>query len=157
MKITFRPEEIRDEPFLRSLITATVIEELGADAWPEPMRTHLIGIQCGSRLQGVRAHFPDGESRIVLIDDEEAGWLYLATLPGELRLVEIMLLAGQRNRGAGTAVLSKVIEGAAGKPVRLYVNVMNIRATRFYERLGFRRIAGDEVQHFIECRTAVPC
>jgi ribosomal protein S18 acetylase RimI-like enzyme len=157
MNITFRPEEIRDEPFLRSLVTATVMEELGADAWPEPMRTHLVGMQCSLRLQSVRSHFPDGESRIVLIDGEDAGWLYLAHLPDELRLVEIMLVAGQRNRGAGTAVLTKVIEAAAGKPVRLYVNVMNVRATRFYERIGFRRIAGDDVQHFMECRAAIPC
>jgi GNAT superfamily N-acetyltransferase len=157
MNITFRPEEIRDEPFLRSLVTATVMEELGADAWPEPMRTHLVGMQCSLRLQSVRSRFPDGESRIVLIDGEDAGWLYLAHLPDELRLVEIMLVAGQRNRGAGTAVLTKVIEAAAGKPVRLYVNVMNVRATRFYERIGFRRIAGDDVQHFMECRAAIPC
>ena len=157
MNVTFRPEEMRDQGFLRGIVTATVTEELGAAAWPEPMRTHLIGIQCSSRLQGVRSHFPDGESRIVLLDGEEAGWLYLAHLRDELRLVEIMLGAAWRNRGAGTAVVTHVIERAAGKPVRLYVNVTNVRATRFYERLGFRRIAGNEVQHFMECRAAIPC
>jgi ribosomal protein S18 acetylase RimI-like enzyme len=157
MNIDFRPEEIRDESFLRSLLTAAVIEELGAEAWPEPLRTHLVATQSSLRLQAVRSHFPDGESRIVLIDGEAAGWLYLARLPGELRLVEILLAGARRNRGAGTAVLKNVIEAAAGKPVRLYVNVMNVRATRFYERLGFRRIEGDEVQHFMERPAEIPC
>jgi len=157
MNIQFRPEEPRDQAFLRGLVTATVTEELGAEAWPEAMRNHLVGMQCSLRLQSVRSHFPDGESRIVLIDGDEAGWLYLASLPEELRLVEIMLAGARRNRGAGTAVVKKVIDSAAGKPVRLYVNVMNARATRFYQRLGFRRIAGDEVQHFMECRPAIPC
>ncbi len=80
------------------------------------------------------------------------GWIVVTTMPHEVRLVEIMVGAEFRGRGIGSAVIGEVLASAesAGRPVRLHVNVTNIAAIRLYERLGFRRIDGDEVQHLME-------
>jgi ribosomal protein S18 acetylase RimI-like enzyme len=150
MTVSFRLETDADEPFLRRLITNTIVEELGAGAWPEPMRAHLAGLQFSIRRNAVRVHFPAGESRIVMVDGVDAGWLYTADLEYEVRLVEIMIADVARGKGAGTAVIRHVIASSGDKPVRLYVNVMNDRAVRLYQRLGFQRVGGDEVQHLME-------
>lgn len=157
MNLSLRPEQPADEPFLRRLIAATVAAELGAESWPEPMRTHLAGIQCDARRTAVRTHFPDGASYVVLVDGGEAGWLFLARSAEEVRVAEIMLASEHRGRGVGSAVLRQVLQDAGDTPVRLWVNVMNHDAVRFYERLGFRRVGGDEVQHFLEYRAGVRC
>lgn len=153
MKVSFRPETAEDEPYLRELIMEAVAQELGADSWPEPMRSHLLGIQYTQRRHAVRVHYPEGESRIILTDGKTAGWIYVAALPDEVRIAEIMVMAGSRSRGVGSEAIRQIIAeaGASGKPVRLRVNVMNIRAGGFYERLGFQRVGGDELQHLMEC------
>jgi GNAT superfamily N-acetyltransferase len=157
MIVSLRPETEDDNAFLRRLITATIVQELGADSWPEPMRTHLTGMQYTMRRQAVRARYPGGESRIILADGVESGWLFSADLPEIVWLVELMVAAEFRGKGIGGLAVRQVIKGAGGRPVHLKVNVTNDGAIRLYERLGFRRIGGDEVQHLMECRAALPC
>lgn len=152
MTVSLRTETPEDEPFLRRLILETIAASLGASSWPEPMRTHLLEIQYSARRQSVRANFPDGDSQLILVDGESAGWLYRAKLPDEIRVVEIIVADRHRGKGVGTAVLSTVLSEAqeTSKPVRLSVDVRNSGASRLYERLGFRRTAGDELHHFME-------
>lgn len=152
MRIARRRETPRDETFLRRLIVDTVARELGADAWPEPMRGHLLGIQFDSRRQSLRVNYPDAASEVIEADGRDAGWIVVVTLPHEVRLAEIMVAEEFRGQGIGTAVIGEVLAAAesAGKPVRLQVNATNFAAIRLYERLGFRRIDGDEVQHLME-------
>ena len=157
MTISFRPETSEDDAFLRRLILGPIIEELGAETWTEPMRTHLAGVQYTSRRQGVRGRYPDGESRIVVADGIAAGWLYTAGFPEVVWLVEVMILSEFRGHGIGSAAVRKVVESAGARPVQLKVNVTNDGATRLYERLGFRRIGGDEVQHLMEHPVRQPC
>jgi ribosomal protein S18 acetylase RimI-like enzyme len=152
MRITRRRETPQDEAFLRRMIIDTVARELGADAWPEPMRGHLLGIQFQGRRQFHRANYPDAVSEVIEVDGSDAGWMVVVSLPHEVRLVEIMVAAECRGQGIGSAAIGDVLGAAekAGKPVRLHVNVTNTGAIRLYERLGFRRIDGDEVQHLME-------
>ena len=157
MTISFRQETPEDDAFLRRLILATIIEELGAETWPEPMRSHLAGVQYTMRRQGVRGRYPDGASRIVLADGVEAGWLYTAGLPDVVWLVEVMVLPERRGQGIGSAAVREAIGSAGARPVQLMVNVTNTRAIGLYERLGFRRTGGDEVQHLMERPAAQPC
>jgi len=159
MSVQLRPETPAgqtpgDEPFLRRLITETVALELGAGRWPEPMRSQLLDLQYQNRRMGPRAGFSTGESHIILFNGEPAGWLFFANLDHEIHIVEIMVLPECRTRGAGAEAIRHVfaLASAAGKPVRLTVNVLNTRAIRLYERLGFRRIGGNEVQHEMEAR-----
>jgi ribosomal protein S18 acetylase RimI-like enzyme len=153
MTVVLRLESTQDEPFLHRLILETIGAELGALEWPEPMRTHLLGVQYTARRQSHRANFPEAASQVIEVDGKAAGWAVVITMPHEVRLVEIMVLAEFRGRGIGTAVIRRILASAAeaGKPVRLNVNVTNQKAIALYERLGFGRIDGDEVQHLMEC------
>jgi ribosomal protein S18 acetylase RimI-like enzyme len=155
MTVTLSPEAPdTGEPFVRRVIVETLALEFGAQHWPEPMRSQLLGIQYATRRQGSRASFPAGESRIILLDGEPVGWLYTATLEDAVWLAEIMVLPEHRGKGAGSAALREVLAAAAraGKPVRLTVNILNSGAIRLYESLGFRRTGGTEVQHEMEAR-----
>lgn len=152
MPINRRREAAEDEAFLRRLVIDTVARELGADAWPEPMRAHLLGIQFEGRRHSHRANYPGSVSEVIEADGEDAGWIVMTTMPHEVRLVEIMVAEAFRGKGIGSAVIGEVLAAAesAGKPARLHVNVTNSAAIRLYERLGFRRIDGDEVQQLME-------
>jgi ribosomal protein S18 acetylase RimI-like enzyme len=150
MTLSLRPEAEADEPFLRRLITGAISQELGAEYWPEAMRSQLLEIQYSARRLSLRDRFPEGESSIVLLDGEEAGWLFVARLEEEVRLVEILILPESRGKGAGNALVRQLIGSAGNRPVRLSVDARNTRAIRLYERLGFRRTGGDEVHLLME-------
>jgi len=151
MIVSSRPETAEDEPFLRRLIMQTITEQLMASSWPEPMREHLLGIQYTAR-RAAHADLPGRESRIISVDGEDVGWLVVADLEDEVRLVEIMVLSEHRGKGIGSASIDEVLAAAAraGKPARLNVDVLNSRAIALYQRLGFARIGDNEVQQVME-------
>ena len=159
MTVSLRSETDADERFVRHVVTDIVAKQLGAGAWPAEMRAQLLALQYAARRQSIHAAFPEGESRIIEVDGDGAGWVFIAELEQEIRLVEIMILEAHRHKGIGSTVIRQVIEGAAanGKPVRLTVANMNQGAGRLYERLGFRRVGGDEVQHVMEHRQPQLC
>lgn len=152
MAAALRPELPQDEPFVRRLILETIAAELSASAWPEPMRSHLLGVQYAGRRQSNRVNFPAAASQVIEAEGADAGWVVVNTTPDEVRVVDIMVLPALRGRGIGTAVVRGILAAAAELriPVRLNVYTTNHAAIRLYERLGFRRIGGDEAQHFME-------
>lgn len=144
MTLRLRPEKPTDDAFLRALVMDTIAEELGADHWPEPIRSQVLGLQYGNR----RSPRPDASSFVVQTDGQDAGWLLTRPTAECIWLVEIMVSRSLRGQGIGTAVIREVL--AAGKPVRLHVNVTNVAAQRLYERLGFRRTEDTGVQYLME-------
>jgi ribosomal protein S18 acetylase RimI-like enzyme len=151
--VILRAESSGDESFIRNLILETIAGELGASAWPEPMRSHLLGVQYAGRRQSFRLNFPDAASYVIESGGTDAGWAVVTDLPQEIFLVEIMVSPERRNRGIGSTVIRQLIAEAAAhrKPLRLTVNAMNSAAIRLYERLGFHRTGGDEVRCLMEC------
>jgi hypothetical protein len=95
------------------------------------MRSHLLDIQYAARRHATCAGISETSSQIIEADGDDAGWLLTTTLPHEVRLVEIMVVPERRGQ-------------ASGPPPS------NRAAIALYERLGFRRIDGDEVQYFME-------
>ncbi len=157
MTLSLRPEAEADEPFLRRLIIGAISQELGAEYWPETMRSQLLDIQYSARRLPLRDRFPQGESSIVLLDGVSAGWMFVASLPGELRLVDIVILPEHRGKGAGNALVGQLIAGAGNRPVRLSVDMRNTRAIRLYERLGFQPAGGDQVHLLMEHTAGGAC
>ncbi len=150
MTVWCRPETAEDEPFVRRVLVEAVAEELGARTWPEPLREHLLELQYRGRRAGVGS-LPSA-SEIIVADGEDVGWLLVADLEQEIRIVEIVVLSLFRGRGVGSAVLGSILTraGAAAKRVRLVVTSTNGGAIRLYQRLGFRTIDRDEVQQWME-------
>jgi ribosomal protein S18 acetylase RimI-like enzyme len=107
------------------------------------MRTHLVDLQ----YKGRRQHAHSGlMSYVIEADGAPAGWLLLADVPHELRIVEIMVSPEQRGRGIASATIREILQSAR-TPVRLNVNITNERAIRLYRGLGFAIEATEPVQH----------
>lgn len=140
-----------DEEFLRILLQATMADELNVWAWPEAMRGPLLEMQYRVRRNGVRGNFPNAEVRILLEGEAAVGWMVVDEGEGRVHVVDIAVMPGRRGQGIGTGALVALLEEADGKRqvVELRVNVTN-RAKGLYERLGFRRTGGDEVQDYLE-------
>ena len=152
MTISRRPETPEDEPFLRQMIIASIAQELMAWSWPEAIRDQLLGMQYSAKVGSLRTNHPAAASEIILAGGQPVGWIFLDESPQEIHLCEIIVAVGLRGKGVGSAVLREVLAAAdrAKKPVRLLVNVTNAGAIQLYERLGFRRTGGDQLQHEME-------
>jgi ribosomal protein S18 acetylase RimI-like enzyme len=74
--------------------------------------------------------------RIIVVDGNPVGALKLDTGGVPIRLVSIAIRPQYQRRGYGTAVISHVLQEAAGAPVWLQVLKVN-PARALYERLGF--------------------
>jgi len=140
-----------DEAFLRRLLIATLADELAAWAWPEAMRDQLLDMQYRIRRQGIQANYPTAQCSIVSEGGAPVGWVVVCWSDAEAHIVDIAVLPERRNSGIGATVLRGVLAESdrRGVPASLNVNVTN-RAVRLYERLGFTRTGGNQVQHFME-------
>lgn len=149
--VDLRPATPADEPFLRSLMTRTMADELGAWAWPEAIRADLLQKQSQSRLVAMRSTWRGLDDRIISADGQPVGRIALAFTADEVWIVDLTVLPENRNGGVGTAVLRSILDEARrlGKPVRLHVNMAH-RASRFYERLGFVKAGGSDVHQLME-------
>ena len=158
MTVTLKPATPEDVPYIRQVIVDTVAEQLGAAHWPEPARSHLLGVQYASRRQTIAATFPGAVDYIPLLDGEPAGWYTIAEYDQEIRPIEMMIVPEHRSKGICSAILQGCIERSrdTGRPVRFSVSVSNPRARILYERLGFRRAGGDEAFDFMEYSVPAP-
>lgn len=153
--IRCRPVTEDDEPFLRRLIVSVVSAELAAWAWPDALREQLLEMQYRIRRQGIETHYPGSEVSVIEFagagsDTQPVGWLVVSRTDADMHIVEIAILAEWRGRGIGTTVLRGLLDESdrRGETARLNVNIGN-PAVVLYERLGFRRTAGTEVQHYM--------
>jgi ribosomal protein S18 acetylase RimI-like enzyme len=152
--INVRQERLEDEPFLFELYASRRQAELDALGWPPEMR-HTFLRQQFRASQGYHTAFPEAEFKIILVNGVNAGRLIINRTREELRVVDLALLPQFRNAGAGASLLRKLFGEAAAthKAVRLQVDRGN-RAERLYQRLGFVRIAENELHFEMEWRAS---
>jgi ribosomal protein S18 acetylase RimI-like enzyme len=151
--VSLRPERPGDEGFLFDVYASTREEELALTNWNEQMRRAFLKQQFDAMRRGYRSMFPSGEFSIIEVGGQSAGRMVLDRGAAEVRVVDLALLPGQRNRGIGTLLMRRVCAEAAnaGQPVRLCV-LKNNRALRWYERLGFAKIGEPGVYDELEWR-----
>lgn len=137
--LTLRPVTNDDEEFLLSVYDSTRDEELAQADWQPGQREAFVRWQFDLQRREYDARFPEAEYYVILIDAERAGRIWIGTDDKQIRLLDIAILPGFQNRGAGTVLLRWLIgkSKAAHKPLRHMVFVLNNDAHRFYERLGF--------------------
>jgi ribosomal protein S18 acetylase RimI-like enzyme len=149
--ITRRSAAPGDEAFIEQLLKATLADELMASAWPEQVRAMLLDMQYRGRRQSAVAHYANTGVEIVAADGEDVGWLVVARTDEAIHLLDIAVLPERRGAGTGSALLRGLIEESeqSCKPIRLHVMLTN-RARRLYDRFGFVRIGGDEINDLVE-------
>lgn len=128
-----------DDPFLFSVYASTRADELAQVQWAEGQQEAFVKWQFEMQRREYDARFPDAQYDVVEIDGHSAGRIWIGQTEDEIRLLDIALLPQFQNRGAGTILITDLIDQArrAGKRLRHMVFVLNDNADRFYERLGF--------------------
>jgi len=139
--ISLRPITAEDREFLLRLYRSTREEELATTSWGEDEKSAFILHQFSAQHIEYSRAYPNGDFRVVLVDGEPAGRLYLNRMPEQLRIVDIAMLPEFRGRGIGGSIVADVIARgeAEGVPVTIHVERFN-PALRLYDRLGFRPI-----------------
>ncbi len=155
--VTLREEGDADLEFLAALYASTREEELRPVDWPDAQKLDFLRQQFELQRAHYRRHYPHAEWLLVVRDEAAIGRLYADTTRVEVRLMDIALAAGERNRGLGTALMDRLLGYADTHelPVTLHVEPFN-PALRLYERLGFVARETRGVYLFMERRVSLP-
>lgn len=139
--VTLRPALEADEAFLLEVYASTRSDELSQSGWDDAQQRAFIKLQFAAQQQHYRTYYPQGEHSLILMNEKPVGRLYVARSPEEIRILDLALLAGHRNKGIGTRIIKDLMAESrkTGKPVRIYVESFN-RALRLFERMGFLQV-----------------
>ena len=140
--VELRPVSDSDNEFLLALYESTRADELAQAEWAEGQKEMFLRWQFDLQRREYETRFPDADYRVIVIDRQPAGRIWIGADDEQIRLLDIALLSEFQNRGVGTALLERLKTEAqtAGKALRHMVFVLNNNADRFYERLGFKQI-----------------
>jgi GNAT superfamily N-acetyltransferase len=137
-EIALRPETAEDEGLSRAIYASTREDELARVPWSDEQKAAFVSMQFEAQRSYYREVYVDAAFDVVLVDGEEAGRLYVARFPGEIRVIDIALLPAFRGRGVGARLLTGLFDEArgSGRKVVIHVEFEN-RARTLYDRLGF--------------------
>ena len=140
--VELRPVSDTDDDFLLSVYASTREDELAQAEWAEGQKEMFLRWQLDLQRREYETRFPDADYRVIVLDRQPAGRIWIGADDEQIRLLDIALLPEFQNRGVGTALLERLKKKADsdGKALRHMVFVLNNNAERFYERLGFKQI-----------------
>jgi ribosomal protein S18 acetylase RimI-like enzyme len=140
MRVTLRPVQDADAPFLLSVYAGTRAEELEPVPWSPEQKAAFVAQQFAAQTAHYAQHYTGMSADVILVDGVPAGRLLVARWTEEIRIVDISMLPEFRGRGAGSFLLRRLLDEAkvAGKRLSIHVEREN-RALALYQRLGFRR------------------
>ena len=140
--VELRPVSSSDDQFLLAVYASTRADELAQAEWADGQQEMFLRWQFDLQRREYDTRFPDTDYRVITIDQQPAGRIWIGIDNEQIRLLDIALLPEFQNRGVGTALLERLKSEAqsAGKALRHMVFVLNNNADRFYERLGFKKI-----------------
>lgn len=149
--LSFRPILDSDRDFLYAVYANTRKDELNMTDWDEAQKAAFLDMQFSAQHQYYQEHYKDTDFLIILKGNQEAGRLYIARWPEEIRIVDLALLPEFRNSGIGSQILGDVIDEAKAlnKPVRIHVERFN-PALNLYRRLGFNKSGEHGVYDLME-------
>ena len=149
---TLRPATAADRPFLERVYAEARADELAVTGWSADAKLAFCRSQFAAQDAHYRAHYPGCAFLVIERAGRPVGRLYRARLDGEIRVVDIALLAAERGQGLGGRIMADILAeaAAAGLAVRIHVERTN-PARRLYERLGFRVIETGEMYDLLAC------
>ena len=118
------------------------------------MREHLERVfryEPSRALRVFRGHFDEPGLRLILIGGDTAGCVGFRVGNAEIKIDSFYLDRRYHSRGLGTVILKVLLAeaDALGLPVRLEV-LRGSPADRFYERHGFVKLGGDDIEAHYE-------
>jgi len=151
--IRYRDATDEDLPFLAAVYASTRAEEVASTGWPPELQQHFLAHQFDAQHRHYRQHYPNAEWLVIEQAGEPVGRLYLEEWKTEFRLIDIALVPSARGTGIGTAILSDLMDVAAGAGKALTIHVeQNNPAMSLYRRLGFAKIDEHGIHHLMEWR-----
>ena len=141
VRVTLRPVDTADSDFLFRVYASTREEELAPVAWSEEEKTAFLRQQFAAQTAYWGEQYSGPDFRVIEVDGQPAGRLYLHRGAREIRLVDIALLPEFRGAGIGSGLIQDLLAEAreSRRFVTLHVEFFN-PARRFYERFGFRAV-----------------
>ncbi len=138
--IEFRVIHNEDQGFLFRVYASTREWEFESTSWTEAEKQDFLKRQFTAQDQAYKTTYLGAVHRIIQLDGEDIGRLYLDRQDDCMRIIDFTLLPDYRGRGIGTDILRSLLNEAQGGkvPVRLYV-VQNSPALNLYLRHGFRK------------------
>jgi len=121
----------------------------------KPLTIELMQWDEASQRRGIEEALGDDDASILVVDDNDAGWLHVIETRRDIHLGHLYLAPHQRNRGLGTKFLRWMGERATRKGKNLTLEVLkNNRARGLYERLGFRIIKTSPLKYTMQFNQA---
>lgn len=150
-RISYRPAEDGDLPFLSEVYFSTRAEEVAATGWPEAAQRDFLAQQFDAQHRHYHAHYPDAEWLIIERDGAAIGRLYIEEWSSQIRIIDIALIPGDRGGGTGGAILADMQDLARDRAKKLSIHVeKNNPAMRLYRRIGFRPVEDKGVYDLLE-------
>jgi ribosomal protein S18 acetylase RimI-like enzyme len=147
-KISLRPEQPGDEPFLFAVYAAARQEELDLTGWNTVARAAFLDMQFRAMCRGYHAMFPTADFSIVLSGQEKTGRMVIHRTDKEIRVVDLALLPEFRSRKIGAHLMRRVCDEAARAKKAVTLSVFkNTRPVRWYQRLGFSIVGETGLYH----------
>lgn len=141
-RIKLRPVTADDEQLLLEAYASTRAEEMALVPWTDAQRTAFLKMQFAAQQNYYQQKYPSANHDIIYLNDTAVGRMYVARLEDEIRIIDITLLPPHRGNGAGTHLITKLMDEATTRrlPLQIYVETFN-RSLRLFERLGFTQTA----------------
>jgi N-acetylglutamate synthase-like GNAT family acetyltransferase len=140
-RLTLRPVRESDDPFLLKLYGTTREPELAQVPWTAEQKQQFVRMQWEAQKRHYAAEHPRASHVVICLDGRVVGRLYLDRTAEQFHILDISMLPGDRNQGAGSVLLGQTMAEAkqAGKPVTIFVEAFN-PSLRLFQRLGFTTI-----------------
>ncbi len=150
-RITLRPVRADDHSFLLRVYAGSRAAELAAVPWSREQTEEFLRFQFDAQRQYYVKQFPDAQYKVVLVDDEPVGRLYVDRLPDEIRILDIALLPEHHGLGIGSKLIRSLMQEAAKsrKPIRIHVETHQ-PSMAIFERLGFAKREDHGVSYLME-------
>jgi len=145
-QITLRDAVPEDLAFLARLYNDTRRQEVAAWGWLPEQQEIFLRMQFDAQRASYRATFPGATDHIVCLDNVAVGRVLVNEDAAGMRLVDIALLAEQRNRGIGTELVRGLLRECETRGLALRLQVFQGNtAIRLYQRLGLKESGGDSM------------
>ena len=132
------PAQLQLPPCLLDLYASTRADELAQVPWSDDQKRAFVAQQFEAQQRAYHA-YENATLNVIVEDGDPIGRLYVARWPAEIRIMDIAVVPGHRNRGIGTALIRELQQEAAAsdRPLTIHVERFNL-ALKLYERMGFQ-------------------